>query len=111
MDYVMDGKLSPQQWQKMDAAREEIRQSNFKIVSGAGLGISGIKATALSHRADIVIIDYLQIIQMPGRMSRYEKITEISMGLHRFELQFGPGKNGGSCIRKQWLDCLEVSRV
>lgn len=82
MDYVMDGKLSPQQWQKMDAAREDIRQSNFKIVSGAGLGISGIKATALSHRADIVIIDYLQIIQMPGRMSRYEKITEISMGLH-----------------------------
>lgn len=82
MDAVMDGKLSPQQWQKMDTVRDEIRQSNFKIVSGAGLGISGIKATALSHRADIVIIDYLQIVQMPGRMSRYEKITEISMALH-----------------------------
>lgn len=82
MDAVMDGKLSPQQWQMMDEARNELARSNFKIVSGAGLGIAGIKATALSCRADIVIIDYLQIIQMPGRMSRYEKITEISMGLH-----------------------------
>ena len=82
MDNVMDGTLTPQQWEQMDDARDYIRKSNFRIVSGAGLGVSGIKATALSHRADIVIIDYLQIIQMPGRQSRYEKITEISMDLH-----------------------------
>ena len=82
MDAVMDGVLTPEQWKKMDAAHEYIHGSNFKLVSGAGLGVAGIKATALSHRADIVIIDYLQIIQMPGRQSRYEKITEISMGLH-----------------------------
>lgn len=82
MDAVMDSKLTPDQWKKIDGARDYIRESNFKIVSGAGLGVAGIKATALSYRADIVIIDYLQIIQLPGRQSRYEKITEISMALH-----------------------------
>lgn len=82
MDALMDGKLTQQQWQKVDEVRSEIAQRNFKILSAAGLGIAGLKAAALGYRADIVIIDYLQIIHMPGRMSRYEKITEISMGLH-----------------------------
>ena len=82
MDAVMNGTLTPDQWKKMDAAGDYIRKSNFKIVSGSGLGVAGIKAVALSHRAEIVIIDYLQIIQLPGRQSRYEKITEISMALH-----------------------------
>lgn len=82
MDTLMDGNLQPHQWQMVDAVRSDLSRSNFKILSAAGLGLPGIKAAALGYRADIVIIDYLQIIQLPGRMSRYEKITEISMGLH-----------------------------
>jgi replicative DNA helicase len=67
----------------VDEARELISNRNFKILPGSGIGLAGIKAAAIGYRADIVIIDYLQIIQLPGnRMSRYEKITEISMGLH-----------------------------
>lgn len=83
MDALMDGLLSPQQWDQYNAVREEVRSRNFKILPGAGLSVSGIKAAAISYRADIVIIDYLQIIQTPGKkLSRYEAITDISMGLH-----------------------------
>ena len=83
MDDLMDGKLTPQQWAQVDEAREEIVRRNFKILPGAGLSVSGIKAAAIGYRADIVIIDYLQIIQQPGRkQSRYETITDISMALH-----------------------------
>lgn len=83
MDALMDGLLTPHQWEQYNAVREDIRSRSFKFLPGAGLSVSGIKAAAISYRADIVIIDYLQIIQIPGKkLSRYETITEISMGLH-----------------------------
>ena len=83
MDDLMDGNLQPKQWAMVEEAREVIASRNFKILPGSGIGLAGIKAAAIGYRADIVIIDYLQIIQLPGnRLSRYEKITEISMGLH-----------------------------
>lgn len=83
MDTLMDGKLQPQQWEKVNEAREEISRRTFKILPGAGLSVSGIKAAAIGYRADIVIIDYLQIIRRSSKnASRYEAITEISMDLH-----------------------------
>lgn len=83
MDTLMDGNLQPQQWAQVNDVREAIAQRTFKILPGAGLSVSGIKAAALGYRADIVIIDYLQIIrQSSKKLSRYEAITEISMDLH-----------------------------
>lgn len=83
MDALMDGKLQPEQWKLVDAIREDIKQRTFKILPGAGMSVSEIKAAAISYRADIVIIDYLQIIrQSSKKLSRYEAITEISMDLH-----------------------------
>ena len=54
MDVLMDGKLQPQQWGQVDDAREMIAKRTFKILPGAGLSVSGIKAAALGYRADIV---------------------------------------------------------
>lgn len=83
MDELMNGNLQPKQWAKVHEAKALITSRNFKVLPSSGIGLAGIKAAAIGYRADIVIIDYLQIIQLPGnRMSRYEKITEISMGLH-----------------------------
>ena len=83
MDVLMDGQLQHQHWKAVEDAREMISRRNFKILPAAGLGIAGIKAAAIGYRADMVIIDYMQIIHYPGmNKSRYEKITEISMGLH-----------------------------
>ena len=83
MDVLMDGNLHPKQWAQVKEVREEISQRTFNILPGAGLSVSGIKAAALGYRADIVIIDYLQIIQQSSKkLSRHEAITEISMDLH-----------------------------
>lgn len=83
MDDLMAGKLQPQQWKQVDDVREVIARRTFKILPGAGMSVSDIKAAAISYRADIVIIDYLQIIRQPSKkLSRYEAITEISMDLH-----------------------------
>lgn len=83
MDALMDGMLRPEQWKQVNDAREEISRRTFKILPAAGFSVSDIKAAAISYRADIVIIDYLQIIRQSGKkLSRYETITEISMDLH-----------------------------
>lgn len=83
MDSLMNGTLDSNQIKQVNDAKEEILSKNFKIFPVADLSISGIKAAAIRCRADIVIIDYLQIIRLPGKkVSRYETITEISMGLH-----------------------------
>lgn len=83
MDALMDGKLEPQDWKKYQEVCGMIRKRTFKILPASGLSVAGIKAAAIGFRADIIIIDYLQIIQLPGkRLSRYEAITEISMALH-----------------------------
>lgn len=82
MDAMMDGLLTPAQWEMVDRVRGALRQRTFRFFPAAGLSVAGIKAAAIAYRADIVIIDYLQIISRPGNASRYEKITEISMDLH-----------------------------
>lgn len=83
MDALMDGRITPQQMKQVEEAHSVIAGRTFRILPAAGLSVSGIKAAAIGYRADIVIIDYLQIIQLPGkRLSRYETTTEISMALH-----------------------------
>lgn len=82
MDALMDGLLSKEQWAAMDRVRPALRQHTFRIISAAGMSVTGIKAAAIGYRADIVMIDYLQLIKNPKSASRYELITEISMDLH-----------------------------
>lgn len=83
MDSLIDGKLTEDQFKQVDEIHDLISRRTFKILPAAGLSVAGIKAAAIGYRADIVIIDYLQIIQQPGKkLSRYETITEISMDLH-----------------------------
>lgn len=83
MDSLMDGKLTAEQLKQVDEIHDLISQRTFKILPAAGLSVAGIKAAAIGYRADIVIIDYMQIIRQPGnKQNRYEAITEISMDLH-----------------------------
>ena len=82
MPSLMGGKLTAQEWKLFDQAEEAILGRDFEIVSGSGMTVAEIKALALAKRADVVIVDYLQLIQVPGAASRYETVTEISMQLH-----------------------------
>lgn len=83
MNDLADGLLTQQQWERVNSVRDLMAKRTFKIFPAAHLPVSGIKAAAIGYRADIVIIDYLQIIQPSGRgRSRFEDITELSMSLH-----------------------------
>ena len=52
------------------------------IRSAAGKGVAWIKAQALRMKADIIFVDYLQLIHERGGGDRYTAITEISIALH-----------------------------
>lgn len=83
MDSLMGGKLTKREWALFDEAEESIKGHDFKIIPAAGLTVSGIKALALTYRAEVVIVDYLQLIQTSGpSSSRYETVTDVSMQLH-----------------------------
>lgn len=47
-----------------------------------------IRAVVVQHRLEVVFIDYLQLINAPGR-ERWEIVTGISMALHRMAQQLG----------------------
>lgn len=51
------------------------------LVSAAGWTVEKIHAAALKLRADVIFVDYLGLIQRDGK-SLYERVTEISKGLH-----------------------------
>lgn len=54
----------------------------FYVVKTAAATVSKIQAEALRQKADVIIIDYLGLVNGTGE-SRYEKITQISIGLRQ----------------------------
>ena len=47
-----------------------------------------IRAKTIQRRFDVIFIDYVQLIDAPGR-ERWDIVTNISMGLHRMAQQLG----------------------
>ena len=52
------------------------------------MSVEEIRASALSRGYDVIFIDYLQLIQS-GARSRYEGVTDISIGLHQLSQSTG----------------------
>lgn len=63
------------------AACDAVSRLPLWLINAGGQGVAWVSATAAAKKADVVIVDYLQLI--PGRGgSRYEVVTNISMQLH-----------------------------
>lgn len=56
---------------------------NLKVIEASGKSVDDITSIALQDKADIIFVDYLQLINEKGR-SEYEKVSEISKKLHTF---------------------------
>lgn len=75
--------LSEAEWKAAGDAGNEIGKLSLDIIPAAGMSVNDIRSFSLSHHYDVIIIDYLQIVRPPNsRATRYEQVTEISMGLH-----------------------------
>lgn len=59
------------------------------IRSASGKGVGWVKAQAQRMQAQVVFIDYLQLLRQAGSKDRYTAVTQLSMDLH--ELAQGTG--------------------
>ena len=60
----------------------KLRKLPLYIRSASGRNVAWIRAQALRMKAQVVVIDYVQIIRPDRSGDRYQAITQISIGLH-----------------------------
>ena len=60
----------------------KLRQLPLYIRSASGRNVAWIRAQALRMKAQVVMVDYVQIIRPDRSGDRYQAITQISIGLH-----------------------------
>ena len=64
------------------------REVAYDLIEAAGCSVDDIRATTLMRQYDVIFVDYVQLIQAPGR-DPSEQVRAVSMGLHTLALQLG----------------------
>lgn len=72
----------------LTAAASALNRLDLKIIPASGMSVSDIQAVTLAKRYEVIFVDYLQLLDAPGR-ERYEKVTDISIGLHTMAQRHG----------------------
>ncbi|HDH24850.1 MAG TPA: replicative DNA helicase [Actinobacteria bacterium] len=79
------GQLGPQLWQKVVHAASKMYQVPVYIDDSGQLTVTDIRAKSRrlkrAHGLDLVIVDYLQLMQGSNRENRQQEIAEISRSL------------------------------
>lgn len=66
-----------------------LKKLSFVAYPAAGHSVAWMQAQAKRERAQVVFIDYLQIVNEPKNGDRYELVTDISVKLHTFAQRTG----------------------
>ena len=75
--------MDEEEWEKVALCSDNLANLPLEIVPASGKTVAWIHAEALRRKADIAFIDYIGLIHSEGA-GRYEKMTNISMGIHEF---------------------------
>ena len=82
---IKNGSLEIEDWVKLGAVSKDLCESNIKIVDIPSLNVMDIRSMARRAKAegklDMIIIDYLQLINGKGGDNRQQEISEISRSL------------------------------
>ncbi len=60
----------------------DVKKLPLFLVESAGKSVAWMKAQAVRAKADVIFVDYLQLIHEPAAKDRYSAVTNISMQLH-----------------------------
>ena len=84
MGSIKGGQLSQEQWNRFAASVGAGAKCQIDFIPAAGFTVEDIESDALANRYDVIFLDYLQLIRVPGRFSnRTEVVTSISLALHQ----------------------------
>lgn len=84
---VRSGKLSDDSWPKVTSAMNMLNESKLLIDDTPALSPTDIRARArraareFDGKLGLILVDYLQLMQVPGQSNRVEEISEISRSL------------------------------
>lgn len=82
MSVIKRGAFSEAEWDLVTKQHSEIPKRQLEIIEAGGMSVAEIRADALSHRFDCIVVDYLQLIQTNRRGTRSDEVAEISRSLH-----------------------------
>jgi len=84
-DKIRSGKLDNKEWEKVADASGRIASLKLKIDDTAAQSVNVVKAKCKKLKAqgglDLIVIDYLQLMQGNGEKNREQEISTISRGL------------------------------
>lgn len=86
MQKIKQGDLDPKDWERMTIALDELNSAHIAIDDTPGISIMEMRNKCRRLKAeqglDLIIIDYLQLMQMGGRVeNRQQEISALSRGL------------------------------
>lgn len=75
--------LTKENYDALAGSAKEIIGHQLELIQAAGMSVDDIRADALAHRYQVILVDYLQIVRVEKRKNRTEEVADISMGLHQ----------------------------
>lgn len=82
MDDIKRNNISQEQWDQVWRMHKDIINLPMEIIPAAGMTPADIRSVTMMRRYQLIIIDYVQLIQSGGS-NRTEQVTNISLALHR----------------------------
>lgn len=84
MNLMASNRLNEKDWEELSYAAGELSSGGLRYMQCSGYSAADIQAVALSQHFDVVIIDYLQLIDTGrSRNGRSEDVAEISRSLQQ----------------------------
>lgn len=74
--------LTADDWSSLASAADSVRSRELHLIRSSSMTVEDIGAYARSQRFDVIYIDYLTLIQAPGK-TEFDQATYISKALHR----------------------------
>lgn len=79
--------LDETDWPDISAKmHDDINRIQLDMIDASGMSVDDIRAMSLARRYDVIFVDYLQLISGRER-DAYQRVTQISMGLHNLAQQ------------------------
>lgn len=88
MDQIKRNTISQADWDRVCSLSAEITSLDIELVPAAGMTPADIRAITMMRGYQIIIIDYLQLLQSSGG-NRTEQVTGISIALHTLAQSLG----------------------
>lgn len=88
MEDIQRRRLNDDQWARFGYLGAQQADRKLTLEPASGMTVSDIRARTLEKGYTVIVVDYLQLIPAKGA-SRYEQVTNISLGLHQLAASLG----------------------